>query len=267
MAQQDNLEHLNREAQEIWNTNAAWWDDTVGEGNAFQRELIGPATERLLDLKPAETVLDVACGNGGFSRRMAALGCYVVAFDFSEVFLQRARERTTEHTERIEYHQIDATDEAALLGLGEGRFDAAVATMALMDMSDINPLMRAMARLLKPGGRFVFSVLHPCFNQDGISMLAEYEDVGGEFVTTYSIKVKHYGIGTVKGIGIPGQPVPQLYFERTLSELFGSAFRAGLVLDGLEEPVFGPDAQPNRPFSWQNYKSIPPAMIARVRRV
>ena len=195
------------------------------------------------------------------------MGCYVVAFDFSQVFLQRARERTTEHQDRIEYHQTDATDEVALLGLGEGRFDAAVATMALMDISDINPLLRAMTRLLKPGGRFVFSVLHPCFNQDGISMLAEHEDVGGEFVTTYSIKVKHYGIGTVKGIGIPGQPVAQLYFERTLSELFGAAFRAGLVLDGLEEPLFGPEAQPNRPFSWQNYKSIPPALVARLRRV
>ena len=267
MTEQDKLEQLNREAQQIWDTNAGWWDGVYGEGNVFQRELIGPATERLLELKGSETVLDVACGNGAFARRMAAMGCYVVAFDFSEVFLQRARERTTEHVDRIEYHLMDATDEAALLRLGEARFDAAVATMALMDMSDVNPLMRSMARLLKPGGRFVFSVLHPCFNQDGISMLAELEDVGGEFVTTYSIRVRNYGAGTVKGIGIPGQPVAQLYFERTLSDLFGAAFAAGLVLDGLEEPRFGSDAQPNRPFSWQNYRSIPPALVARLRRV
>jgi 2-polyprenyl-3-methyl-5-hydroxy-6-metoxy-1,4-benzoquinol methylase len=267
MTKQDDLEGLNREARDIWDTNAEWWDGVYGEGNSFQRELIGPATERLLDLKPGETVLDVACGNGAFSRRMAAMGCNVVAFDFSEVFLRRARERTTEHADRIEYHRMDATDEAALLGLGEGRFDAAVATMALMDMSDINPLMRAMSRLLKSSGRFVFSVLHPCFNQDGISMLAEQEDVGGEFVTHYAIKVKRYRTNTVKGIGIPGQPVAQLYFERTLSDLFGAAFAAGLALDGLEEPVFGPDAQPNRPFSWQNYKGIPPALVARLRRV
>ena len=266
MTEQDDLQQLNREARDIWDTNAEWWDGVYGDGNAFQRELVGPATERLLDLKAGETVLDAACGNGVFSRRMAAMGCNVVAFDFSEVFLRRARERTTEHTDRIEYHKIDATDEAALLALGERRFDAAVATMALMDMSDINPLMRAMSRLLKPGGRFVFSVLHPCFKQHGISMLAEHEDVGGEFVTTYAIKVRHYGAGTVKGIGIPGQPVAQLYFERTLSDLFGAAFAAGLALDGLEEPLFGPEAQPNRPFSWQNYKSIPPALIARLRR-
>jgi ubiquinone/menaquinone biosynthesis C-methylase UbiE len=267
MAEQDNLEQLNREAQQIWDTNAGWWDDVYNEGNAFQRELTGPATERLLDLKPDETVLDVACGNGAFARRMAAVGCYVVAFDFSEVFLQRARERTTEHVDRIEYHLMDATDEAALLRLGEGRFDAAVATMALMDMSDINPLMRAMTRLLKPGGRFVFSVLHPCFNHDGITLVAEQEDAGGEIVTNYAVKVRQYMSNTMKGIGIPGQPVAQIYFERTLSDLFGAAFGAGLMLDGLEEPRFGSDAQPNRPFSWQNYKSIPPALVARLRRV
>lgn len=266
MTQQDDLEQLNREARDIWDTNAEWWDGVYGEGNAFQRELIGPATERLLDLRPGETVLDVACGNGAFSRRMAAMGCSVVAFDFSEVFLRRARERTIEQVDRIEYHQMDATDEAALLRLGEARFDAAVATMALMDMSDINPLMRAMSRLLKPGGRFVFSVLHPCFNHGGMRFTAEEEDTGGQLVTTYAIKVLRYGIGTVKGIGIPGQPVAQLYFERTLSDLFGTAFAAGLVLDGLEEPLFGPDAQANRPFSWQNYKGIPPALVARLRR-
>jgi 2-polyprenyl-3-methyl-5-hydroxy-6-metoxy-1,4-benzoquinol methylase len=267
MSGQDDLEQLNREAQRIWDTNAGWWDDVYGEGNAFQRELTGPATERLLQPKSGETILDVACGNGAFARRMAAMGCYVVAFDFSEVFLQRARLRTTEHVDRIEYHLTDATDEAALLRLGEGKFDAAVATMALMDMSDINPLMRAVTRLLKPGGRFVFSVLHPCFNHDGMSMLAEHEDVGGEFVTQHAIKVKQYRTNTVKGIGIPGQPVAQLYFERTLSDLFGAAFAAGLVLDGLEEPLFGSEAQPARPFSWQNYKSIPPALIVRLRRV
>ena len=86
-------------------------------------------------------------------------------------------------------------------------------------------------------------------------------------MTQYAIKVKQYRTNTVKGIGIPGQPVAQLYFERTMSDLFGAAFAVGLVLDGLEEPLFGAEAQAARPFSWQNYRSIPPALIVRLRRV
>ena len=93
---------LNREVREIWDRNAPWWDERIGEGNKYQTLLIGPATERLLELRPGEVILDVACGNGAFSRRMAEAGARVVAFDFSERMLERARERTTEFREAIE---------------------------------------------------------------------------------------------------------------------------------------------------------------------
>ena len=54
------LDALNGQAQDVWNRNADWWDEQTGEGNKFQRVLIGPATERLLALRPGERVLDIA---------------------------------------------------------------------------------------------------------------------------------------------------------------------------------------------------------------
>lgn len=39
----------------------------MGEGNAFQRVLVGPASERLLAVQPGQIILDVACGNGVMS--------------------------------------------------------------------------------------------------------------------------------------------------------------------------------------------------------
>jgi 2-polyprenyl-3-methyl-5-hydroxy-6-metoxy-1,4-benzoquinol methylase len=258
---------LNREAQAIWDQNAEWWDQRVGEGNNFQRLLIGPATERLLELQPGELVLDAACGNGAFSRRMARLGARVVAFDFSETFLQRAKARTAEHADRIDYRLVDATDEGQLMGLGEGRFDAAVCTMALMDMAAIDPLISALSQLLKAGGRFVFSVPHPCFNNSaGCKLVAEEVDRDGELVVTYAVQVSRYiRPSAAKGVGIVGQPVPQYYFHRPLGVLFDTCFRAGFVLDGLEEPVFDGTVGGNRLFSWANYREIPPALVARMR--
>ena len=85
---------LARQAHEAWESKAAFWDATMGEGNAFQRILVGPATERLLEVRQGESVLDVACGNGVFSRRLAELGASVVATDFSERFVELARART-----------------------------------------------------------------------------------------------------------------------------------------------------------------------------
>src|SRR5436305_7719498 len=137
------LKNLNQKTQEAWNQNAALWDEKMGEGNLFQRVLISPTSERLLDLKPGELVLEIACGNGVFARRMAQLGAQVIATDFSQNLLERAKARATDHADRIEYRLVDATDEAELLTLGKRRFDAAICNMAIMDMAEIEPLMSA----------------------------------------------------------------------------------------------------------------------------
>ena len=263
---------LARQAHEAWEKKAIFWDVAMGEGNAFQRVLVGPATERLLGVRQGETVLDVACGNGVFSRRLAELGASVVATDFSETFVELARDRTQRagYGDAVEYLRADATDEERMLALGEGRFDAAVCNMALMDMPAIDPLMRTLRRLLKPEGRFVFSVQHPAFNSNAVRLVLEEEDREGSLVETYSAKVTGYmHVPPGKGAGMPGEPAPHPYFHRPLGELFGSCFRAGFVVDGVEEPSFprSPEGSPNRPrpLSWENFLEIPPVLLARAR--
>jgi 2-polyprenyl-3-methyl-5-hydroxy-6-metoxy-1,4-benzoquinol methylase len=263
---------LAHQVYEAWEKKAAFWDKMMGEGNAFQRVLIGPATERLLKVLPGETVLDVACGNGVFSRRLAKLGAKVVAIDFSEKFIELARSRTAEagYANSVEYLVIDATDKEQMLALREERFDAAVCNMALMDMPAIDPLMRALRRLLKPKGRFVFSVQHPAFNSNAVRLALEVEDREGTLVETYSVKVTGYlQVPPGKGAGIPGEPVAHPYFHRPLSELLGACFRAGFAVDGLEEPSF---AEPEdgsraaaRSLSWEDLVGIPPVLVVRTR--
>ena len=261
---------LAHQAHEAWEKKAAFWDQMMGEGNAFQRMLIGPATERLLRVLPGETVLDVACGNGVFSRRLAELGARVVAMDFSERFLELARARTEEAGYAVEYLVADATDEEQMLALGEERFDAAVCNMALMDMSAIDPLMRALRRLLKPNGRFIFSVQHPAFNSNAVRLALEVEDRDGALVETYSVKVTGYlHVPPGKGEGMPGEPVAHPYFHRPLSELLGACFRAGFAVDGLEEPSFAKPEDDSRStassLSWEDFVGIPPVLVVRAR--
>jgi 2-polyprenyl-3-methyl-5-hydroxy-6-metoxy-1,4-benzoquinol methylase len=260
------LDSLRRQTQHIWNHNAGFWDDFFGEGNDFHRLLVAPAAERLLQIQPGEVILEVACGNGAFSRQMAQLGARVIATDFSDVFIERARQRTTEYADRIQYLVVDASDEVQLLSLGERRFDAAVANMALMDMVAIAPVAAALTHLLKSGGRFVFTVQHPCFNSNGCTWSAELEDREGELVETYSIKIARYlDLPPGKGIGIIGQPEPHYYFHRPLGDLFGTFFQAGFALDGLEEPAFPAEAEGRNAFSWENFKGIPPVLAVRMR--
>lgn len=259
---------LNNTGRDLWDAKATFWDDLHGaDGNAFHRQLVSPATERLLALQPGERVLDVACGSGVMARRLAALGGRVTAVDFSAALIDRARARGQAAGDPIDYRVVDATDEAALVALGAGMWDALVCTMALMDMPVIAPLFRAAAQLMRPGGRFVFATMHPAFNSTNPVLITELSDRDGQLVVDRAVRIAAYlDIPPHRGAGAPGEPNPHYYYHRPLHDLLGAAFAAGLVLDGLDEPAFPPPAAAEPPrLSWAHLPQIPPVLAGRLR--
>ena len=254
------------ETRRIWDVNARWWDDRIGDGNDFQTQLIEPATERLLDVRAGDTILDAACGAGRFARRMAELGARVVAFDQSAEFIARARERTPGDA-AIEYHVVDVANADTALSPGSIRFNKAVCTMALMDMPEIGPLFNLLSRVLTPGGAFVFSVIHPCFHSPAIQRFTEIsEEDGGRDVMRSGVKVSSYlSPFARKSQGIVGQPEPQWIFHRPISALFESGFAAGFVVDGIEEPRFPQADEPKAGVRWHDMPDIPPIIVVRMK--
>lgn len=262
----DEIQDGNQAAKKAWNANAQFWDQRMGEGNDFFNILIWPAVEQLLGVKKGERILDIACGNGLTSRRMAEAGADVLACDFAENLIELAKERSQAY--RIDYRIVDATDYDAMVALGESTFDGALCNMAFMDLADIHPAMRALAKLLRPGGRFVFSLLHPCFNNPSIVQMGEMETRDGELVTTYSVKVPRYMTPfTQKGVAMRGQPEPHPYFHLPLGQLLGAGFEAGFVVDGFVERAFqAEDLRGQNPLSWNgNFNEIPPVLVVRMR--
>ena len=262
------------EVQERWNRNAAFWDDYMGEqSNDFHNLLVRPAMERLLAVQHGDKVLDIACGNGNFSRYLAELGARVTAIDVSEGMIDRARQRTEELLDgeaasRIDYRVIDVTDTKALEALGTNTFDTAVSNMAIMDMAEVGPMFTAVQGLLKPGGVFVYSLTHPCFQAPYAVRFAEQVDQDGEIIRKAGMKIDRYQTPQpFEGLGIVGQPVPSVNFHRPLSVLLNRCFEAGYVLDGLEEGAFDESVEADRELSWANLKEIPPMMAMRLRRL
>ena len=268
--QSPDFPEFNNETAPVWERLAGYWDDTIGDGNGFQDYLVEPYSEQLLDLKPGERVLDIACGGARFTRRMAALGAYILAVDHSSEFIERAKKRTTENSDRIDYRVMNATDRNALLALGDKQFDATVCTMAMMDMASIEPMISALPEVLKPGGRFVFSILHPCFHSGEVEFFAESGSSNGVFTNVSGVKVTKYAESYhYFGKGILTQPEPQHYFHRPLNMIFKTCFTHGFVLDGLEEPQLPEElvSPKSNPLSWLSKRSIPPLMICRMRLV
>ena len=255
--------------REAWEANADVWDARMGdEGNDFFNVLCWPSLASLLDVQPGRHYLDIACGNGLTSRRLAALGAQVTAFDFSANLIEKAKIRSLNYVKHITYHVIDATNETQLLSLGENTYDAALSNMALFDMANIETLFKVLPRLLKPNGAFVFSIMHPSFNNSSsMHTVEEFDD--GEIHMVYSVKISRYmSQYSAKGLALRNQPQPQMYFERPLQYYLNLGFQNGFVLDGFEERAFPPDHPQTSPLGWGGkFSEIPPALVARVRKL
>lgn len=260
------LNDSNQFSREAWEANAEHWDSRMGDdGNDFFNVLCWPVLASFLDLQPGQHILDIACGNGLTSRRLAALGANVTAFDFSANLIERARARPNLDS-LISYHVLDATDEQALLSLGQHKFDSALSNMALFDMPEIEPLFGILPKLLKPSGVFVFSLMHPAFNNPSATLLAEEWD-DGQIQTRYAVKVPRYiNQFQSQGLALRNQPKPQLYFHRPIRDYMNIAFQNGFVLDGFEERAFPPEHPQFATLGWGGkFSEIPPALIARMR--
>lgn len=227
--------------------------------------LCWPVLASFLDVQPGQHILDIACGNGLTSRRVAAMRTKVTAFDFSANLIEKAKDRPNPES-LISYHVRDATNEKSLLSLGEHQFDSALSNMALFDIPEIEPLFRILPKLLKPNGIFVFSLMHPAFNNPSATLLAEEWD-DGQIQTRYAVKVSRYiNRFQSEGLALRNQPKPQLYFHRPIRDYMNIAFQNGFVLDGFEERAFPPEHPQFSTLGWGGkFSEIPPALIARMR--
>jgi SAM-dependent methyltransferase len=100
-------------------------------------------------------VLDLACGSGRFTRHVARAGADVIGVDVSSNLIDLARARE----DGITYLVGDAASRAWWDGQV---FDGVTCHMALMDIDDLEGALDTVTAVLRPGGWFTWSMLHPC---------------------------------------------------------------------------------------------------------
>lgn len=105
-------------------------------------------------------LLDLACGHGKMARELARHGAEVIGVDISAALLDKARSREQEHPLGIAYKYADAASPGAL---GGEVFDGVVCNFGLSDIDDLAGVAATVEHVLRPGGFFAFSIIHPCF--------------------------------------------------------------------------------------------------------
>jgi ubiquinone/menaquinone biosynthesis C-methylase UbiE len=223
-----------------WDHVAAWYDKLVGEeGSDYHRNVILPVALRLLDPKPGERILDLCCGQGVLARLLLERNVgFVLGVDASPRLIAAAKQRGP----RDGHVRYVVRDARRLDHLADGTFDAAALVMAVQDLEEIEPVFAGLARALRPGGRAVLVMMHPCFR---IPRQSDWE--WDQAKRTQYRRVDRYAtpmsipIATHPGAE-PGQQT--LFFHRPLADIINALGRAGLAVVAAEEPLTHRQSEP-----------------------
>ena len=144
-----------------WDRAADAWEQGQASGRDYYRhEFFGPIQATMCGDVGGMRLLDVGCGSGYFAREMARRGARVTGIDIAPRMIEHARRHEASAPLGVEYRVSDAVQIGT--SFAAASFDIATSCMALQDMADIPGVFRAVHAVLKPRGRFVASITHPC---------------------------------------------------------------------------------------------------------
>jgi ubiquinone/menaquinone biosynthesis C-methylase UbiE len=211
-----------------WSGVAEWYDRLVGEsGSEYHQHVVLPGTIKLLDPQPGQRILDVACGQGVLCRMLHERGVEVTGIDAAEPLVRAARERGPG---AIRYEVADARE---LTFLSSGHFDAAACVLAIQNIHPIAPLCESVSRVLKPGGRFVIVMMHPCFRGPKETRWGWDDDAKVQFR-----RVDRYLVPRKSPIVAHPGAAPDVYtwtFHKPIEAYVKALRNAGLLIDAMEE--------------------------------
>ncbi|MCH8551505.1 MAG: class I SAM-dependent methyltransferase, partial [Natronospirillum sp.] len=207
-----------------------WYAGWSGAKGSFHHRAVAiPEVMNLLCCTANETVVDLGCGPGALANSVTQAGARYVGIDLSRKLIRFARKHNQNRQTDFQVGDLTSPDLAG--ALGKARFDGAVFLLSLQDIHPLSAAVANAAGLLKPGGKLVVLMTHPCFRiprQSGWGW-----DVGRKLQYR---RVDHY----LSPLQVPMQPHQGVggitrSYHRPLSSYVSELCRHGLVIDQLRE--------------------------------
>jgi len=210
-----------------WGNVAGWYHEMLESEGTFQKEVILPNLKRLLEIKKGETVLDLACGTGFFSREFATLGAKVIGVDLGKDLIEIAKKNSPT---AIQYVVSSADDLNFVL---KNSVDTIVIVLALQNIENVHGVLKECKRVLKPKGKIVLVLNHPAFRVpkssdwgwDEQSMI-QYRRID-VYLSEKQVKIEMH----------PGEDknIKTISFHRPLQYYFKMFAKNGLAVTRMEE--------------------------------
>ncbi|MEP2533883.1 class I SAM-dependent methyltransferase [Shimia sp.] len=223
-----------------WEENAQTWTRLSRAGHDVYRDKQNTPVflASLPEIKGLRG-LDVGCGEGSNTRELARMGARIDAIDVAPTFVAHANATEQQDPLGIMYRVGDAT----ALPFDQATFDFATSFMCMMDIADAARAVSEIFRVIRPGGFFQFSILHPCFappsrtnlrDENGVVRAVELADYFVENDGT----VEEWTFGSARRAG---EDIPALFrvprFHRTLSGWVMMLIARGFVIEHVAEPM------------------------------
>ena len=223
-----------------WGNVADWYDRLVGdEGSEYQRHVVNPGVLRMLDLQPGQRILDLACGQGVLCRALASHDSHpqITGIDAAPGLIEAAQRREQTDRLNITYLLGDARELPTNPALQAASFDAITCILAIQNMTPLTPIWQGAKHLLKPHGRLIVVMMHPCFRiprqstwhwdttkNEQLRLISSYLTSSKTEIEMHPGQLAH---------GAPAQQTTT--FHRPLQAYINTLGSAGLLIDHIEE--------------------------------
>ncbi len=200
------------------------------------------------------TICNRGCGEGHLARRLAEQGARVLGVDIAAALLTLANRQSDGSNPRF---VLD--DAQRLASLDDHVFDLVVCNMALMDVPNLAACYEAVGRVLRPEGRLVFSITHPCFQAPAAENDVDHD---GRFLAR---RVSRYATeGYWRSTNIEGIRGRVGAHHRTLATYVNQLASEGFAIERLAE--LGPASVAGNRVHVSNKAAIPSVLIVAARR-
>jgi ubiquinone biosynthesis O-methyltransferase len=132
----------------------AWYTDKKG---SFVDKVETDLAFKMITVEKGMKILDVGCGTGNFSIKLAKLGCSVIGIDISDNMLQIAQNKAEVENLDIQFLHMNLND----LNFNENKFDAvfSMAAFEFVDDEDAPKALEGMLKVVKNGGQVLIGTI------------------------------------------------------------------------------------------------------------
>ena len=211
-----------------WEQVSDWYGGHMAENDSLLNTVVYPGVLKLLAPEKGKQYLDIACGEGAFTRLLVKSGVRTFGFDASPSLIERAQRLAPTNAK---YAIGDATRFSKLCqGL---KFDGAACLMAIQNIDPIAPVFHDAATVLAPGAPFVLVMNHPSFRIPRQSAwgFEEVRQIQYRRVDMYMSMLK------IPILAHPGadRSIKTVSYHRPLSSYINALGANGFAVTALEE--------------------------------